>query len=99
MRFGWLGKIDWKKDLHGEYREISELIGVDNLIKLLENFQKTPLYFGTSPLEPLLREYIVAAVDRPLKELARETGKSIRSIQRIRREQRNRPVSALPAPR
>jgi hypothetical protein len=84
MKYRWLSKIEWQKELQGDYRMIAQLVGIDNFIALMETFEKTPVYFSTSPFERLLEKYIFLAEDISVKDLARETGKSERSIRRIR---------------
>jgi len=80
MKFSWLQKIDWEHELPDEYDTIASIVGIENCIKLIECFQKTPLYFNTEGLEKLAKGYILRNAERNRKELARELGVSLRFI-------------------
>jgi hypothetical protein len=86
MKYKWLNKIKWQDELKGDYLLIAETVGIDGFIKLMEFFEKTPIYFSTSVFEKLLERYIAQSPDTAVKELARETGKSERSIRRLKNQ-------------
>jgi len=58
MSYEWIKEVDWENHLPGELKEIAELIGIDNLLKLLERFGKTQVYFPTNFIPKLKRIYI-----------------------------------------
>ena len=72
MDLTWIKDIEWEKELKGEMREVADLIGIDNLIKLWQAFGKTHIYFSEEPLMRLKKNYI-RKYHRPgrTKELAR----------------------------
>lgn len=80
MKFEWLKNTNWQEKLDGDYRIIADLCGIDNLIKLLETFQKTEVYFSLSPFEEMIMKYMMENPTMKPKEVARETGVSIKYI-------------------
>ena len=88
---------DWIKnilieELPEQYREIAEIIGIENTIKLAEHFEKQAVYFKS--LDPLINrkkeKYIHENFDgNNHKMLARITGFSERWIYEILTKKRN----------
>jgi Mor family transcriptional regulator len=81
----WLNDIQ-VDDLPEKYRQMAELIGVDNVLKLAESYQGEQLYF--SSLSKLItkkkKEYIKAKfTGNNHKDLSKETGFAVRFIYRI----------------
>jgi len=78
MNFEWMKDFpDIEQHLSRDYKIIAEELGIENLIKLLNLYQKTSIYFTTAPITDLMRIYI--AENRYKKdpvELARELGVS-----------------------
>lgn len=92
MNLDWLKEYDWKKTLEGDYRIIADKLGIDNLIKLIEVFGKTSIYFSYEPLFRLREDYIRQNKHTEAHELARFLGVSERTIYTIRRETRKKPL-------
>ena len=90
MKFSWLEKIDWEHNLSDEYKTIASIVGIENCIRLIECFQKTPLYFNTDALEKLAKKYIIMNPDKNRKELAREIGVSLRFIYNTFQQERKK---------
>lgn len=54
----WFSKVDYKQHLTGDMKDIADLIGIENLLKLINRFNKTPIYFSDKCLLELKKEYI-----------------------------------------
>lgn len=88
MKLDWLKEYNWQESLQGDYRIIADTCGIDTLIKLIEVFGKTNLYFSYEPLFRLREEYIRKNRYADPQELARVLGVSERTIYTIRREKK-----------
>lgn len=54
----WVTTLDYNKYLNGDMKDIADLIGIENLLKLINRFNKTPIYFSDKCLLTLKKEYI-----------------------------------------
>jgi len=80
----WTKEIDYTKHLTGDQRDIAELIGIQNLLKLIDRFNKTPVYFSDKCLLSMKREYILENVGGASpKQLARMLDLSERYVYEI----------------
>lgn len=87
----WVEDIEIE-DLPESYREMAELIGVENTIKLAMHYYKQGFYFKSLD-EPIMKkkeEYIKKNFDgRNHRELARATGLSERWVYEILKNGKN----------
>jgi Mor family transcriptional regulator len=58
IRTDWIQELEWQKLLPGEMKEVAEIIGIENTLKLMEKFGKTHVYFTEKPLLEMKRLYI-----------------------------------------
>jgi len=89
----WLDGISIE-DLPPQYREMAEIVGLENTLKLAEHFGKSGFYFRS--LEPLIarkkEEYIRKNFNgRNHRELARRTGYSERWVYEILKRKEEQP--------
>ena len=91
----WLEEIK-EGDLPSQYREMAELIGLENTIKLAEYFGKTGFYFCSldGVIQAKKREYIAKNFNGSNhRELARATDYSLVWVYKIIEE--NRAISKI----
>ena len=63
IRTDWIQELEWQKLLPGEMKEVAEIIGIENTLKLMEKFGKTHVYFTEKPLMEMKRLYIELHLD------------------------------------
>lgn len=82
MKYNWLYDVDIDL-LEGDYRTIAEKCGLETLVKLLNEFEKSTLYFSRGLLNGAVREYIIKHKDKSPLALAKDLSLSERYVQRI----------------
>jgi hypothetical protein len=85
MRYSWLRDVHELQLLPEDYREIVEIIGLNNFVRLLRAFDKTAIYFSRRLLQPLLNRYIAEHQNIPARKLAKELKISVRYIYKVRK--------------
>ena len=87
-----VNEVEWEKILSGELKEVAELIGIENTLKLLERFGKTHIYFTDKSLLELKKLYILAHCEEDMgaKDLARLLKVSERFVFQVISESRNK---------
>jgi len=87
LNLEWIKEIDYRKHLTGDLAELEKIIGIDNLIKILEYFGKTAIYISEKPILEMKKEYIRKHYGKiGAKELARKLGISERLVYEIGNE-------------
>ncbi len=84
MNYTWLKEVKDTTVLPDEYQEIIDLIGLDNFIKLLNEFDKSAVYISGKKLLPLLIQFIKQNKEIPTKKIARMLNLSTRYIYKLR---------------
>lgn len=87
MKYTWLYDVDLNL-LEGDYKTIAEKCGLETLIKLLNEFEKSTLYFSRGLLNNAAREYIIKNKNKSPLALAKDLNLSERYVQRILSEYR-----------
>ncbi len=83
MNYDWIKETNYEEKFPEEYRTIIDLIGLENFLKLLSQFAKTPIYFSERPIDELKKEYILKHKGESPRELARILGMSERGVYKI----------------
>jgi len=71
-----------------EFIEVSNIIGLDNAIKLWEAFNKCQLYISEAQLRSAKREFILQHAETPARDLARSLQVSERYVYQVLQEAR-----------
>ena len=87
MKYNWLNDVD-PVLLEGDYRTIAEKCGLETLITLLNEFEKSTVYFSKGLLASAVRQFIIKHKEKSSTWLAKELNLSERYIQKILREHR-----------
>jgi len=67
----WIKEIGENPDLYlnGDMKEIADIIGFENLIKLICKFNKTTVYFSEKALFNLKKQYVLQKRGEDPKEM------------------------------
>ncbi len=78
----WIKEIAENPDLYlnGDMKEIADIIGFENLIKLICKFNKTTVYFSEKALFKLKKQYVLQKRGEDPKEIAKKINLSLRTI-------------------
>lgn len=58
MKLDWIKETEWEDILTGDMREMADLVGIENFIKLLERYGKMQVHFSTKDVSRLKQNYI-----------------------------------------
>jgi hypothetical protein len=81
----WIKEIAGNPDkyLDGDMKEIADIIGFENLLKLICRFNRTTVYFSEKALFKLKKRYVLQKRGEDPKEIAKKINLSLRTIYHI----------------
>ena len=88
MAYNWINEIeDYEKELDGNSAIIVDICGLDNFLRLVDEFAKTQIYISTEPILRLKKKYIKKNKDNlTVRQLAKTLKVSESFVYKVMRE-------------